>query len=86
MECDAGDFFELDSYDVVYMYNPFPAKVISAVVSNLANSLARAPRPLTVIYLNPTCHDSIVQGPFEKYQELFAGRHMLNVYRACPRF
>lgn len=84
MECDAGTFFELDSYDVVYMYNPFPAAVVSAVVSNLADSLARVPRPLTVIYLNPTCHDSVVQGPFEKCQELPAGRHMLIVYRSCP--
>jgi 16S rRNA G966 N2-methylase RsmD len=37
---------------VVYLYNPFGEDVLAQVLSNLAASLAAAPRPLFIVYYN----------------------------------
>lgn len=43
----------LDDATVVTMYNPFGAEVMSEVGRRLAESVAKAPRPLRVVYANP---------------------------------
>ena len=50
---DAVDFRDLDRFTHIYMFNPFPAAVIEAVMRNLEASLERAPRTATVIYFFP---------------------------------
>ena len=57
---DATTFTALDDYNYVYLYNPFSCDVMAAFIANLAVSLARTPRPFTLIYDNPVCHDTII--------------------------
>jgi SAM-dependent methyltransferase len=57
---DAGAFKELEPFSHIYMYNPFPEQVIAEVLSNVAESLMRAPRDLTLVYCNPEHHEMIV--------------------------
>lgn len=83
-QADAACFHDLDAYDVVYLFNPFPEKVVAAVVGNLADSLARAPRQVTLLYLNPTAHHAIVEGPFAPGERWAVGEQELQVYRARP--
>lgn len=59
--CDATDFTEIDEYNYMYFFNPFPCTIMSTVMSNLIDSLARKPRKITVIYLNPICHEVILR-------------------------
>ncbi len=50
---DASSFKELDSYNAVYIFNPFQAVVMLSFIKKIEASLARKPRNFTVIYLNP---------------------------------
>lgn len=50
---DASTFNELDSYDAVYIFNPFQAVVMLSFLKKIEASLVRRPRNFTVIYLNP---------------------------------
>ena len=59
---DATEFTALDEYSYVYMYNPFSCEVMASFMSNLAASVERAPRRVTILYDNPLCHDTIVGG------------------------
>jgi SAM-dependent methyltransferase len=69
--CDAGRFRDLDRFTHVYMYNPFPRTVVKEVVQNLAASLARVPRTLTIIYYYPVCDDVIMESRlFERKKEI----------------
>jgi hypothetical protein len=38
---------------LVYLWNPFEAPVFSSVVANLEASLARDPRPVYIVYIQP---------------------------------
>jgi SAM-dependent methyltransferase len=68
---DATEFKDFDRFTHIYMFNPFPAAVMTEVMNNLAASLSRKPRQLTVIYLFPVCHDVLVQsGLLRKQREL----------------
>ncbi|MGC8659673.1 MAG: class I SAM-dependent methyltransferase [Desulfomonilaceae bacterium] len=57
---DAATFTDLQKYRFIYMFNPFPTSVMSHVVVNINESVAKYPRKLTIIYRNPVCHDIIV--------------------------
>jgi tRNA A58 N-methylase Trm61 len=57
---NALEFTDYDRFTHIYLYNPFPAPIIAAVIANLQASLARAPRKLTVIYYNPLHTDALV--------------------------
>jgi predicted RNA methylase len=81
VQADAAAFREYDGVTHIYMYNPFPCEVMRHVVANLAASLARAPRPLTIVYRNPLCHDVIVaSGLFEATDERHPDEHTWRVY------
>ncbi len=43
----------LDGYNVIYMFNPFPAPVVEAFLSRVIESLERRPREAYVVYDNP---------------------------------
>jgi SAM-dependent methyltransferase len=66
---DASEFSDLDSYTYFYMYNPFPALVMFAVVQNILNSLKRRDRGVTLIYKNALCHDLLLALGFRKISE-----------------
>ncbi|MBP0902487.1 methyltransferase domain-containing protein [Mariniflexile gromovii] len=57
---DAVHFTDIDIYNYIYFYNPFPATVMKSVMDNIGKSLERVPRKVTIIYFNPTCHDQII--------------------------
>jgi SAM-dependent methyltransferase len=70
---DAADFRDLDSFAHIYLYNPFPSSVMKEVLHNLALSLGRAPRTLTLIYCNPILDDLILgSGLFTREREIDA--------------
>jgi SAM-dependent methyltransferase len=70
---DAADFRDLDSFAHIYLYNPFPSSVMKEVLHNLALSLGRAPRTLTLVYCNPILDDLIVgSGLFTREREIDA--------------
>jgi SAM-dependent methyltransferase len=60
--CDAADFRDLEVYTFFYFFDPFPAVVMAAVLANIEHSLRQNPRKVTLIYLNPFCHDLIESG------------------------
>ncbi len=71
VHADAGRFSVLDPFTHMYMFNPFPAPVIKEMMENLAASLARKPRELTLIYHNPACDDVIMSsGLFRRDMEM----------------
>jgi SAM-dependent methyltransferase len=57
---DATAFTDLDRFTHAYMYNPFPAPIVRRVIANIADSLQRRPRRLTLIYQYP--HTGDVRG------------------------
>ena len=67
--CDATVFRDYDEYSFVYFFNPFKGPVMTPVVENLAASLKRRPRRLTIVYYYPICRDMLVSGGFEKVRE-----------------
>jgi 16S rRNA G966 N2-methylase RsmD len=50
---NAADFDAYDPYDIVYLYNPFPAVVMAKVMEHISGSLKRVPRRVVIIYDNP---------------------------------
>lgn len=76
---DAADFADLDGYNYFYFFSPFPGSVMSTVIGNIGDSLARAPRKATIIYFNPEYHEAVVtDSPFVKVDEF--RHHELNYY------
>ncbi len=56
---DATEFLDLESYNYFYFYSPFPRNVMSAVITNITNSLSTNPRIVRLIYCNPEFADII---------------------------
>ncbi len=61
---DARNFTDFDSFTHVYMYNPFPACVMQAVLGNIAAATARSGNPSWIVYRNPVCHEVMRQHGF----------------------
>ena len=62
---DAADYDFDDDLRVIYLFNPFDATVLGAMLMRLAASLRRAPRRAWLIYLFPRWHTEIeAQGLF----------------------
>lgn len=62
MTGDAAAFTALDEYNHIYFYNPFSCEVMASFMTHLRESLRRLPRPFTIVYDNPVCHDQVVEG------------------------
>jgi precorrin-6B methylase 2 len=59
----------------VFLNNPFTGSILQAVVDNVVASLERAPRPLVVIYLNPTEPERLLEtGRFTVVKEVRRGK------------
>jgi len=72
--CDAADFNRLNEFNYLYFFDPFPAVVMRDVIRNIEKSIAEKPRKVTIIYLNPSCHD------------LFDARDVLRKTAELPHF
>ena len=81
---DARLFIDgLDQVTYVYTFNPFPDAVMRVVMQNLRRSLERAPRPLTIIYLLPACHETILAAGFVHKRDIqFRHSHPFAIYEA----
>lgn len=56
VECicaDAAEFDDYDSYNVFFLFNPFPEIVMEQVIDKLLKTAAK--NPVTIIYHNPVC-------------------------------
>ena len=87
VHADAAAFVDLDRFTHVYLYHPFPCAVVERVVANLAASLVRRDRRLTLIYANPVCHQALADsGLFRveldsvKFHPRAHARHTYSVY------
>ncbi len=56
---DAADYAFAPDDTVVYLYNPFDAAVLSAVVARLRHSLATHPRRVWIVYQNPVWRETV---------------------------
>ena len=79
--CDATSFKELDQYNYVYFFDPFPCLVMKDVMQNIEASILEHPRQVTIIYLNPFCHNLIeTNSIFFKTKELAHFEHKCFTY------
>ena len=79
--CDAAEFKELQEYNYFYFFDPFPCNVMQDVMDNIENSIREHPRKVTIIYLNPFCHDIIEsRNIFKRTAELPHFEHKCFVY------
>ena len=82
IHADAAAFRDWDRVTHIYMFNPFPAEVLATVVAHLRSSLARIPRTVTVVYVNPAYAGVIEEsGLFEMGPEGRLDEHAWRVYR-----
>jgi SAM-dependent methyltransferase len=63
---DAFYFDIPDTADCIFLFNPFDEVIMSGVVKNIEDSLARAPRPLYIIYANPVCKPLFTEAGFKE--------------------
>lgn len=61
---DARDYPFPPEDALVYLFQPFPADVLSAVLDNLGQSVAQCPRDVHIVYHNPIFHVLFARQPF----------------------
>jgi SAM-dependent methyltransferase len=78
---DASLFSLYDNYNIVYLFNPFPAEVMEVVIECLVQSVKRKHRELVIIYMNPTC-DVVINNStlFNKIKTYHKKYNAINVY------
>lgn len=78
---DAADFKDLDAYNYFYFFDPFPCHVMQDVIDNIEKSVLSRPKAVTIIYLNPQCHDLVESSNiFKKTKELPHFEHKCFIY------
>ena len=83
LTADAADYAFTAEDTVVYLFNPFDAVVLAAVIARLRRSLERHPREAWVVYHNPVWRASIEStGAFELVGEYRKGGALFAVYRS----
>lgn len=50
---DAAEWEDYDTYNYVFMFNPFPENVMNCFAAKLRKSIERTPREVTILYVNP---------------------------------
>jgi len=79
--CDAAEFTNLSDYNYIYFFDPFPCIVMKDVIRNIEKSLAEKPRKITIVYLNPCCHELIEASEYlVKIKELPHFEHKCFIY------
>ena len=61
---DACDFTQWENYNWFYFYNPFPDRVMGVCLQYMLDSLRTNPRTLHIIYVNPVCHQLLLDRGF----------------------
>lgn len=57
---DALEYKKYDDYNYFYIFNSFPEEIFKVMFKNILESIDRIPRKCRFIYLNPVCHEYIV--------------------------
>lgn len=73
IHADATAFEVPDDVNVIFMFNPFIGDVMKQVIDRIQESLSRADRYLTLIFLYPPNH---VPNPFEEVQWLVQAKEL----------
>lgn len=71
---DASLFTEYDSFNYIYLYNPFDADVLEKCLVNINNSLVRNPRKIIIIYHNPVFKTIILKFDFKLKKRMHFNR------------
>lgn len=80
---DAADYAFTKEDSVVYLFNPFDAVVLAAVVARLRRSLERYPRTVWIVYHNPVWRAAIeTTNAFEHAGDYTRGGTTFAVYRS----
>lgn len=61
---DVEDFVFPDAPMVIYLFNPFPAKLMARVMANLEQSLRESPRNAVIVYVNPEALEAVERSEF----------------------
>ena len=84
IQADATEYKLPEGPLVLYFYNPFKEDVMQEVLANIRNSLLEAPRPITILYANPTCRALLDEAAFLEIEIDLPGHEPgLLVYRNC---
>lgn len=75
---EASAFKDLDTYNFFYFFNPFPAKIMEKVMTNIQVSHEKHSREITIIYYVPLFSEEITKSGLFKKTESFWD---LNVYK-----
>ena len=75
---DARKYEQIDMFDVIFMFNPFPEKAMELVANRICESLQRSPRRIYIIYVNDVCNDVLL--------ERVPNLHHLDTINNLPRF
>jgi hypothetical protein len=78
---DAVEFKPPDAACVLFFYDPFGERLMSAVLDRIGESLARTPRDLYLVYCQPRLRELMAQRPF--LDLAVEGEHFA-VFRAAP--
>lgn len=79
---DAADYDFSKNDAVVYLFNPFDAGVLSAVIARLRQSLASHPRRVWIVYQNPVWREAVEStGAFARVGDWSYGGCDFAVYR-----
>lgn len=79
---DAADYAFTKDDAVVYLFNPFDAVVLAAVIARLRVSLERHPRDVWIVYHNPVWRSSIeATNAFRHVGDFTRGGSTFAVYR-----
>lgn len=82
LQGDAAGFSDINDFNYFYFFNPFSGQVFESVIQNIVNSYDATPRPLTIIYYHPKCHDIIMgSGRFRLAKQFTDAARTLNIYK-----
>ena len=79
MQADAAEFERYDDCNYFYIFNSFPRAVFRKMLNHILYSLAKNPRKIYFIYLNPVCHDMLMETGVFKL--LFRKRHLIRWFQ-----
>jgi hypothetical protein len=81
---DAARFRIPDDLTIAFMFDPFRGKTMDAVLGNLIDSIDRNPRPVRLIYVNPTQGDRVLTtGRFQLTKWLRGGLRDVRINRTA---
>jgi hypothetical protein len=72
-------FDEYSCYNFFYLANPFKGELMELTLQLIISSLKRNPRIVTIIYNNPTCHQSIINSGAFKMVKQFPNKWKTNI-------